>query len=351
MERTQKRMLRAAQSIRSHLWRLSSRSIEVYLPDEQWSECRSLTRQIHLAGQRGWTNCQEPLRKRLEFCVMSCLDRLQRVTHDLSTSVPKPLPPTLRAIFEELCALPGEFDEFRLDLVRETVSVATDPTVLEDIDLGRFAIRLHWKRIGEHRCYDVVALNPNPASESNDVTHPHVRDETLCEGDGQEAIRRALLSGRLIDFFQIVTQILNTYNGGSAYCSLGEWQGTACGDCGRVVSEDDRSSCERCDRDLCLDCLESCAGCETRLCSSCTEQCQSCDARLCRSCRRSCDHCDCVHCANCLTENDLCGACQEQENDEAILEQIEESTLEVAATIAPPAGESSSTTESDALTV
>lgn len=179
MELTQKWMLRAAESIRSHLWRLSSRSIEVYLPDEQWSECQSLARQIHLAGNRGWTNCQESLRTRLGFCVMGCLERLQRVTHELSASAPKALPPALKAIFSELCALPGEFDGFRLDLARETISVTTDRIVLEDIDLGPFVIRLNWKRIGEHRCYNVIALSPNPTSESNDVTHPHVRGETL----------------------------------------------------------------------------------------------------------------------------------------------------------------------------
>jgi hypothetical protein len=351
MELTQKRMLRAAESIRAHLWRLSSQSIEVYLPDEHWSECRSLARQIHLAGKHGWTNCHEPLRKRLEFCVMGCLERLQRLTHELSTIAPNPLPPTLRAIFGELSALPGEFDGFRLDLAHETISVTTDRIILEDIDLGPFVIRLNWKRIGEHRCYNVIALDANPASESSDVTHPHVRDEVLCEGDGQQALRRALSAGRLSDFFQIVIQILNTYNGGSAYCSLSDWEGTACGDCGRCVSEDDRSYCERCERDLCLDCLQYCAGCETRLCTSCTEQCQSCDARLCLSCRRSCDHCDCVHCANCLSENDLCGACQEQENDEDNLDQIEETTIEIAAVAAPTEGESSPATESAAAAV
>jgi hypothetical protein len=201
------------------------------------------------------------------------------------------------------------------------------------------------------RCYEVIALEPNPAAESRDISHPHVRNQLLCEGDGQEAIRRALFSGRLSDFFQIVTQILNTYNGGSAYASLSEWEGTACEDCGRFVSEDDRSFCERCDRGLCLDCLECCGGCEARLCSCCTEQCESCDARLCRSCRRSCDQCGSVHCVNCLFDNDLCGECQEQENDEDTLDQNEESTVELATAVAPPAGESSSATESDANTV
>ena len=36
--------------------------------------------------------------------------------------------------------------------------MTTDRIVLEDIDLGPFVIRLHWKRIGEHRCYNVIAL-------------------------------------------------------------------------------------------------------------------------------------------------------------------------------------------------
>src|ERR1700722_10653274 len=216
MEPNQKQLLRAAESIRSRLLQQSSTSGEIYLPEERWNECRSLARQFHFAATRGLNQCQPILRDRLERCVLGCLERLQRMTQEIAAPCPKPLPPTLRAIYGELSALPAEFDGFSVDFEREAISVTTERVLLEGIDLGPFEIRLHWKRIGEHRCYDVVALEPNPARESNDVTHPHVRSEQLCEGDGHEAIRRALLSGRLSDFFQIVTQILNTYNGGSA---------------------------------------------------------------------------------------------------------------------------------------
>ncbi len=69
------------------------------------------------------------------------------------------------------------------------MSVTTEAIVLENIELGTFEVRLHWKRIGERRCYEVVAREPNPAGESSETTHPHVRGEQLCEGDGRASDR------------------------------------------------------------------------------------------------------------------------------------------------------------------
>jgi hypothetical protein len=343
MEPNQNQLLRAAASIRSHLCRLSAVRGEVCLPQEHWDECQSLMHQLNYAAKRDWNHCQVVLHDRLERCVLGCLERLQRVTRDLSTACPKALPPTLRAVYGELSALPIEFDAFNIDLREHVIAVSTERVVLEGIDLGPFEIRLHWNRIGERRCYKVVALEPNPARASSDVTHPHVQGGRLCEGEGQEAVGRALLSGRLSDFFQIVTQILNTYNGGSAYASLSEWEGTACDDCGRFVSEDDRSFCECCERDLCLECLDACESCESRLCHGCADQCQRCDSRLCRRCRRSCDQCEDVCCANCLSENGLCENCQEQ-SDETTLNEDEEPTSEAPETLASSAGNSDTAT-------
>jgi hypothetical protein len=352
MEPNQKQLLRAAESIRSQLFRLSTMSGEIYLPEEHWNDCQLLARQLHFAETRGWNHCQPTLRDRLERCLLGCLEQLQRVTQELSTRCPKPLPPTLRATYGELIALPAEFNGFSVDLEHGAISVTTERVVLENIDLGPFEIRLHWKRIGERRCYDVVALEPSPAAQSSDVTHPHVRSEQLCEGDGQEAIRRALLSGRLSDFFQIVTQILKTYNGGSAYASLSEWEGSACDDCGQFVSEDDRSFCERCERDLCLDCLDACESCESRLCHSCTDQCQRCQSHLCRTCRNVCDQCEDVCCANCLSENGLCEKCND-ETDEANLDEDEdeESTSETAEALAPSTGDTRADPHADSSAV
>ena len=350
MEPYQKRLLRAAGSIRSHLCRLSLARGDIDLPDAHWNECRAIVRQLYWAAMRGWNNCQTVLRERLERRLTSCAERLQQTIRQVSLPT-KARSPALRTIFEELSALPAEFEDFAVDVPTATVSVTTGRVVLEDVDLGPFEIRLDWNRIGERRCYRVIALDPNPAGESSDVTHPHVKGEQLCEGDGQEAVRQAALSGRLTDFFQIVTQILNTYNGGSAYTSLSEWEGIGCGDCDQLVSEDERSYCESCDQDLCLNCLEPCAGCEYRFCHNCTDACCLCDARLCPSCRRSCNQCERICCASCLSENHLCGECLEQESDDDTLEQTEESTPEVAAACAPAARVSSSASESDSVTV
>jgi len=347
MEPNHKQLLRAAESIRAHLLRLSCTSADIYLPEEHWSDCQSVVRQLRWAAKRGWNNCQTRLNERLEQRLTSCVERLQQAVGQLSIRSPRVRPPALGIVFGELCALSDEFDGCAVDLTNATVSVITEPVVLEDIALGPFEIRLDWTRIGERRCYRVIALEPNPACEASDVTHPHVKSEQLCEGEGQEAICRALLSGRLSDFFQIVKQILDTYNGGSAYTSLSEWEGASCGDCGQFVSEDDRSSCEHCDQNLCLNCLEPCAGCEYWFCHSCTDPCHCCDARLCRSCHRSCDRCERVCCASCLSETNFCGECQDQENYEDTLDQIEESTPETAAAIAPAARVSSAASQPD----
>jgi hypothetical protein len=351
MEPNQKQLLRVAESIRWQLYRLSLPSSEVYLPEEHWSECQTLSRQLHLAATHGWKHCQSILRERLEQRLAGCVERLQQILREFPTRIEQPSPPTLRTIFSDLCALPMEFDGFAVDATNTTISVTTGPVVLEDIDLGPFEIRLSWRRIGERHPYRVIALDANAPCQASDVTHPHVKGEVLCEGEGQQAIRQALSSGRLTDFFQIVTQVLDTYNGESAYRSLTEWQGVACCDCGQLVLEDDRSCCERCDQDLCLDCLQPCSGCDYRFCHSCTDACHFCDSRSCRSCRRFCDCCDRVCCASCLSENNVCGECLEQENSEDTLDQIEETTPKTAETVAPSSGVSSAATESHAATL
>jgi hypothetical protein len=43
--------------------------------------------------------------------------------------------------------------------------------------------------------YRVIAKDAHPAESRENVTHPHVMDEVLCEGDGKHGIRRALSEG------------------------------------------------------------------------------------------------------------------------------------------------------------
>ena len=148
-----------------------------------------------------------------------------------------------------------------------------------------------------------MALDPNPAATNEAVTHPHVNDETVCEGDGQARIRRALGEGRLFDFFVMVDRILHTYAPGRAFVELDQWYGRSCHDCGYSMDEDEplhlrrvrradlpgllqllyrtvtesaapaaETSCARCDDICCTDCLTTCQICRKRVCSDCLHE-------------------------------------------------------------------------------
>ena len=121
-------------------------------------------------------------------------------------------------------ALKGEFTNLDIDIKAHEVAVTTDKITLEDVLLGEFEIRLKWDCIGRvQKPYRVIARDPHPAAKNEDVTHPHVQDEHLCEGEGQTAIAAAIAEGRLYDFFLLVSQVLHTYGRGSAYVALDRW--------------------------------------------------------------------------------------------------------------------------------
>ena len=194
---------------------------------------------------------------------------------------PKHLP-TESEIFREILAVQDEFGEVEIDLAEGELAITTDPIVLDDTHLGPFQIRLDIGRLAGRQPYRVVALEPNPAAANEAVTHPHVQDERLCEGDGRAAIESALNAGRLCDFFLIVSRLLGTYARGSAYIELSAWLGIRCQDCGSLTYDDDRCHCDRCDADLCGECCLSCHGCERGLCSDCMSTCQCCGEHYCQ---------------------------------------------------------------------
>src|SRR5690606_20967014 len=102
------------------------------------------------------------------------------------------------------------------------LSVTTEPITLEGVYLGPFRIELDVDDLAAGECadYRVIALEPNPAASNCDVTHPHIQDEQLCEGEGRPLIRRALGEGRILDFFEFVASVLRAYNPESPYVSL-----------------------------------------------------------------------------------------------------------------------------------
>ena len=109
----------------------------------------------------------------------------------------------------------------------------------------------------------IEALDPHPATESEGVTHPHVRDEMLCTGEASSSISAALEAGRIADFFLIVRSVLTTYNPESPYVSLDNWNGEPCVDCGYYLNDDNRYFCEECEEHFCDECMSGCPSYES----------------------------------------------------------------------------------------
>jgi hypothetical protein len=137
--------------------------------------------------------------------------------------------PKLSLLVAELEQLKQEFGNIDHDSEHNSISVVTEPITLDDVYLGPFKIELHLDKLKDlyqdspHFC---IALDPHPAATSEEVTHPHVSSEKLCEGEGAAAIRAALEEGRLCDFFTMIRSILNTYSPDSPYIALHDWDGT-----------------------------------------------------------------------------------------------------------------------------
>ena len=315
MTTPQRIVLRAARRIHQRLAGPGTGTPPVDLPEAAWAECRRLTRRLERAEGRGWSAAARQTRERLHAALANLQARVETALRHSTPALPRDYRPTLRQVHEELAALHDEFDQVEIDLKGGTLAVVTEPVVLEDVDLGRFEIRLDWGGLVSDRTYEVIALDPNPAACSSDTTHPHVQGDHLCEGEGRLPIRQALEQGRLCDFFLVVAQILGTYNPGSAYVRLDDWSGRPCADCGASTSDDDASSCRRCGSTLCPDCSVRCAGCEDDHCSECLETCDGCDAHCCRGCRSQCQQCRGDFCDECLTDG-LCDECRQADPED-----------------------------------
>ena len=148
---------------------------------------------------------------------LTCLNRI--LAEDRPTQV------TCNDLVAELQQVRQEFvDSFEYHHKDRTLSVQTDDIELHDEYLGPFEIRLDLAAIGQpdpRRTYKVIAVDPHPAAGDDGITHPHVSDEKLCEGEASLAIRNALKGGRLGDFSAGGWRVGGTYNPGSALCVAG----------------------------------------------------------------------------------------------------------------------------------
>ncbi|REK24080.1 MAG: hypothetical protein DWQ42_13550 [Planctomycetota bacterium] len=262
---------------------------------------------MRLARQRGWQLADGRLR--LELAAI--LQRLKAEVSDIDRSL-KPVQresriASVREIYGDLLALLAEFDDVWSDRRHKTLSVKTEPVELEGVYLGPFEIRLDWSDLSQSQPpnYRVVALDANPAAANSSVTHPHVQDDAVCEGEARQTIRTALSQGRLFDFFTIVASLLRTYNAGSPFVALSDWHGVECSDCGAMVADEERWICEKCETTVCGDCYINCAACDTICCSECLMRCQRCDEIRCGDCMKRCLQCRAELCQECLDNTEL----------------------------------------------
>jgi hypothetical protein len=231
--------------------------------------------------------------------------------------------PSMREVVGELQALQTEFEKWSFDPEEQSLSIETEPIELEGVPLGPFQVRLDLNKlasIDSNPVYKVIALDPSPPACNENVTHPHVRDNLLCEGDASSSIDAALLDGRLCDFFLLVASVLRTYNPSSPYVKLENWEGVPCYDCGCVVDGDHRVQCQGCENDFCDDCVSSCVQCGFTACHSCLGVCDLCGSEICDGCREKCSKCEETYCASCVKDS-VCVTCKEKDNEKAEMEE------------------------------
>ena len=302
--------------------------------DDFSHRCSDVTKDSHLyytAVEKGWLKGAGKVISRVSRNLNDFSYHLQRFKELINADETKL--PKLSDVFDELSQIDQELGEYKFDLKEKTISVITEPITLDDISFGSFEIKLFIDQINKlytDSPYRVIALEPNPAGADDNVTHPHVSSERLCEGDGHVSIKRSLEQGRLCDFFTMIVSVLQTYNPDSPYVSLDDWEGISCYDCGCTVSGDDCYYCECCDRDYCSQCSTYCRMCDTTICLGCAYECPSCNEPVCQSCAAKCKDCEEAYCKDCLTEDGLCNSCQEQRKENEDEEQESESETQPA---------------------
>jgi hypothetical protein len=297
------------------------------IPTQAWDTVTRTAGSIAKARRHGW---QMAARMKSQELVVQLEELHRGIDQALWQLVDVQAPRKIAGpgeLYLDLIALQQEPFELEMDADEHELCVTTELVVLEGIDLGRFQIRLKLDGLQEERSYRVVALDPAPAASNRSVTHPHVNDEILCEGDGSVSVRKALAEGRLFDFFTMVDRLLHTYAAGRAHIELDQWQGTGCHDCGCLVDEDDYCVCTRCDQNLCPECSSTCTHCDQSVCAGCSICCDHCNEVVCLRCHKTCAECREQMCPECLNDQNLCPKCHEQrtESDDDTAE-LEEAT-------------------------
>lgn len=349
MTKQDKHLLRLANQIREgireqHRGLLFSFFCRVHTLQEHLSGLLRTRQQLALCQDHALWAAAQSVRTSARYTLADLRSELDQMRPSLERAIPDL--PELRTIWLDLKQINDEFENVRHDIKAHVISVDTDPIELEETYLGPFRVVLSLPQLANPQrwpAYKVVALDPNPAQGNESVTHPHVSDERLCEGDATISIRAALQEGRLCDFFMLVRQVLQTYNRHSPYVSLEKWSGAPCYDCGYLMDEEESYTCDVCGDAFCNECICNCKTCDAPVCRHCSSCCSACDETLCSRCKQTCSECGAVVCGDCLT-NDLCPTCREQqEEDENEQQDDSENTSDDVGCRETPVAEGSTT--------
>ena len=151
----------------------------------QFQELTTQSRKMGASLANGWFSAAERCCKsvsRLLNDIPYSVSKIQKLNNAKQEKLLK-----RASLVDELKQVQEEFGSLEIDNAESTISVITESITLDDVYLGPFRIQLELKKFSELYTaspYCIIALSPNPAATDETVTHPHVSNEKLCEGDG-----------------------------------------------------------------------------------------------------------------------------------------------------------------------
>ena len=180
---------------------------------------------------------------------------------------------------------------------KSTISFTTDPITFDGVELGRFQVVLDTETL----VLRAVALEPNPACPDESVTHPNIRLEQICMGDGRNPFNAFIEKGLYFHALDIAVSVVRTNGEHSPHVHIDDWNGYSCRDC----ADSTLSACEDCECHVCDECqIENGNG--VYLCRECVpDECSICDERYDGA---TCEAPGCLEhiCDSCHEESQLC---------------------------------------------
>jgi hypothetical protein len=179
--------------------------------------------------------------------------------------------PTLKTITSDLKILMNDFEG--INFSGDCLTVEMGPFTLEGVHFGNFQVSFDMRNfcLVEHGSVpSAKAVTPNRPSDDDEHTHPHVRGNEVCIGNGRGPLDKAITQARLQDCFEIVRSVLSTYNGADPFAPIIKWTGMRCKNCDAYYeSEEAGSTCNKCERTYCENCVAQCCSASDFACYRC----------------------------------------------------------------------------------